>query len=159
MNVHQNHLMKNTLLGQPPEFHSVVLGWGPEICITNKFPADVDVLVWGPHFEIPLMKVKGAEEESPRDLSFTLSHQAGITHYASGPVLGVEDLEEDKRDCCQGRKKHVKQRHQGVMIGSCGKCYEGKERVIQGIITEWGVSSVLLKRTWHMRRLCRIRRI
>lgn len=34
-----------------------------------------------------------------------------------------------------------------------------KNVVIQGIITEWGVSSVLLKWTWHMRRLCRIRRI
>ena len=54
-------------------------------------------------------KGKGAEEESARDLSFTHFPIKQILHtyYASGPVLGVGDMEEDKKDCCQDRGRKM----------------------------------------------------
>ena len=108
LNVHQNHFMKNTLLGHPPVFNSLVLGWGLRICITNKFPAGVDGPGLGTPLWEPLVKAKRQRRKCERSFIHPLSHQTGITHlYASGPVLGVGDMEEDKRDCCQGRERKM----------------------------------------------------
>lgn len=52
---------------------------------------------------------KATEEESVGDHSFTHFpiEQILSTYYASGPVLGDRDTEEDKRDCCQDRGRRM----------------------------------------------------
>lgn len=49
----QNHLegFQNTGCRLPPQVsHSVGLGCGPAICISNSFTSDAVGVVWGPHF-------------------------------------------------------------------------------------------------------------
>lgn len=117
-------------------------------------------LVWGPHFEIPWWRQMGRGRKCKRSFIHPPSHQTGVTHYASGPVPGVEDTEEDQGDCCQRREREMLGRDiRGLWLEAVVSAMKEKNVAIQGIITEWGVSSVLPEWTWHMRRLCRIRRI
>lgn len=66
--MHQNHVvgfLKHRLLGCIPSvFQSVSLGWGPRICISNRFP-DVNV---ADELRVVFMFLKGCKKFKGRNM-------------------------------------------------------------------------------------------
>ena len=141
LNVHQNHFMKNTLLGHPQCFIHWFWGGAWESASLTSSQLVLMPLVWGPHFENPWWRQRGRGRKCERSFIHPLSHQTGITHLLCiRPCAGCWGYGGGWERLLSGQgEKDVKQRDiRGLWLEAVVSAMKDKNMVIQKRITEWG---------------------